>query len=140
MWLFKKKKNHDHQEKNNRSTYERIMEDGIEIEGMITDCSEKWDPRDDEHTIFSIDFEYEIKGQTFQGRTTFSINTAHIEYAARGELYGADKLKYTMQEFKDAMKRGNKMRIKVLQEHPSEYLLGYNDIMNDVMNTQGVWR
>ena len=101
-----------------RDTYEAVMKEGLEVCGVIITCHEKPDPHDDEHSIFILEYEYEVDSQLFKRELTFSINTVHIVYGYAGGLYHTPKFKYSLDDFKNSMQPGQKLKIRTLKMPP----------------------
>ncbi len=118
----------------------RIIENGIEIKGIISDFGCFPDSRDSEHEIFQLDIDYEINGKKYNAGCYFSINTVHIEYAYLGQLLDTPKIEYNLENFKDSFKRGNIIELKVLENDPTKYIILYNEIAREIMKIQAVWR
>ncbi|MGO9309701.1 MAG: hypothetical protein ACLQDL_11845 [Spirochaetia bacterium] len=109
------------------------------MEATITSCVCTDDAMDDEHSIFEIEFEYSIRGRKIRKRTTFSINTAHIEYAHQGELFDVPVLAHSLVDFKKALEPGSRMDIITLERWPFPHVNRFNRICREVMRIPQVW-
>ena len=116
-----------------------VMKEGVDVDGVITTCQEKPNPRDDEHTIFMLEYEYEVDSQLFKRELKFSINTVHIAYGYAGALYNTPKFKYSLDDFRNAMQPGQKLKIRTLTRQPYWFLVEANEIMAEVMRHDAVW-
>ena len=123
----------------NREAYDAAMKEGIEVDGVITACHEKPDAHDDEHCIFILEYEYEVASLRFSRKLEFSINVAHITYGYAGGLLNTPKFKYSLEDFKNAMQPGQKLKVKTLDKPPYSYLVEVNEVMAEVMRHDAVW-
>ncbi len=123
----------------NRHTYDVVMKEGLEVDAVIKTCQEKPDPHDDEHSIFVLEYEYEVDSRLFKRKLEFSINVAHIAYGYAGGLYNTPKFKYSLDDFKNAMQPGQKLKIRTLKKSPDYYLVQANEVMAEVMRHDAVW-
>jgi hypothetical protein len=122
-----------------RDTSEVVLEEGVEVCGVIRTCREKPDPHDLEHDIFILEYEYEVDSQLFKRELTFSINTMHIAYGYAGGLANTPKFKYSLDDFRNSMKPGQKLKIRTLKRPPYWYLVEANEVMAEVMRHYAVW-
>jgi hypothetical protein len=116
-----------------------LLKQGKKVEATITSCICTDDTTDDEHNIFTIEFEYFINNRKVKKRTNFSINTAHIEYAHLGELFDVPRLEYSLVDFKKSLEPGNKIDIITLGKWPFHYVNQFNPICREVMSIPQVW-
>lgn len=122
-----------------------IIRDKIRKKAWIYKCTiinmeEIPDQNDAEHTIFTLTYIYFSNGVKIQDELKFSINTSHIAYAHMGQLYGVKKLKYSVDDFKNAMKPGNFLyRNYSPKKNKNGYSLEFNQVMKEVMSTKNVW-
>ena len=121
-------------------TSEVVLEEGVEVYGVIKTCQEKPDPHDDEHSIFILEYEYEVDSQLFKRELTFSINTMHIVYGYAGGLYNTPKFKYSLDDFRNSMQPGQKLKIRTLKRPPYWFWVEANEVMAEVMRHYAVWR
>ena len=124
----------------NWDTADTVLKDGVEIYGVIKTYQEKPDPHDDEHSIIRIEYEYEVDAQQFKRELEFSINVVHIIYGYNGGLYDTPKFKYSLDDFKNSMQAGQKLKIRVLPKPPYWFLVEFNEVMVEVMRHDTVWR
>jgi hypothetical protein len=122
------------------ATDDAVKKNGVEVWGVITNYQEKPDPRDDEHSIIHLDYEYEVDGQQFTKEIEFSINIVHIDYGYAGGLTHTPKFKYSLVDFRNSMKAGQKLKVMTLAKPPYSYFVEFNEIMSDVMGHEAVWR
>ncbi len=116
-----------------------LLRHGKEVEATITSCTSAEDPADDEHTIFEIEFEYVMNRRKIKKGTSFSINTAHIEYAHLGQLFDVPELEYSLDDFKKSLEPGNKIDIVASGKWPFHYVNRFNAISREVMRIPQVW-
>ena len=116
-----------------------LLTQGKKVEATITSCICTADATDDEHNIFEIEFEYFINNRKIKKSMSFSINTAHIEYAHMGELFDVPRLEYSLVDFKRSLEPGNKIDIMTLGKWPFHYANQFNPICREVMSIPQVW-
>jgi hypothetical protein len=124
----------------NWDTADEVVKNGVVVTGIIKDYQETPDPRDDEHQIIHIGYEYEVDGQTFSRELKFSINFVHISYGYEGGLINTPKFKYSLSDFRNSMQAGQTMNIRVLPKSPFWYLVEFNEVMQEIMQYAAVWR
>ena len=124
----------------NWDTAKQVLDEGIEVQAVITSYQEKEDPRDDEHSLIRFEYEYEVGAQRFKRELKFSINVIHISYGFAGGLIGTPKFKYSLDDFKKSMQPGQKMKVKTLDKPPYWFLLEANEVMSEIMRHDAVWR
>jgi hypothetical protein len=117
-----------------------VLKDGIEVHGVIKTYQEKPDPHDDEHSLIRLEYEYEVGIQLFKRELEFSINTVHIVYGYAGGLTNTPKFKYSLDDFRNSMQPGQKLKIKTLKKQPYWFLVESNEVMAEVMRHDAVWR
>lgn len=116
-----------------------ILENGQKIKADIISCEIKDNPNDDEHEIFTIDYEYTINNNQVKKQFIFSINTAHIHYAFKGELGKIPKTNCSLDEFKKLLSPGNKLEIISLPNPPYDYILYFEDKINEITKYDEIW-
>jgi hypothetical protein len=116
------------------------MKEGVEVEGVIKTFQERPDPHDDEHTVFLLEYEYEVESRLFRRKLEFSINTVHITYGFTGGLLNTPKFKYNLNDFKNSMQPGQKLKIRSLRKPPYWFLIEVNEVMAEIMRHDAVWR
>jgi hypothetical protein len=116
-----------------------ILAEGKRVDAEITSCKCTDDPEDAEHTIFEIEFQYDINEMKVKKSITFSINTVHIAYAHGGGLIGVPKLKYSLDDFKKSLMPGEIIEIISLDKPPFHYINRFNKISRKVMSIPEVW-
>lgn len=122
-----------------RDTVKVVMEEGIEVYGVIKTYQEEPDPNDDEHSIFILEYEYEIDTQPFKRELKFSINTTHIIYGYAGGLYNTPKFKCSLEDFKNSMQPGQQLKIKTLKKPPYWFFVEAHNVMAEIMKHDAVW-
>ena len=115
------------------------MRDGIEVYGVIKTYQEKPDPHDNEHSIIRLEYEYEVDEQLFKRELEFSINTVHIVYGFAGGLTNTPKFKYSLDDFRNSIQAGQKLKIRTLPKPPYWFLVEFNEVMVEVMRHRAVW-
>jgi hypothetical protein len=125
---------------NNGEHGNEILNRGIEATAVITYCNEESDPRDDEHHIFHLGFDYVVGPRVFHNEVRFSINVAHIVYGFNGGLINTPKFKYSLDDFKNSMRPGKTLKVTVLEDQPEDYVLEVNEVMAEIMRHDAVWR
>jgi hypothetical protein len=116
-----------------------IMAEGKKVKAIITSCKCCDDPEDREHTIYEIDFEYNITDIHISKNFSFSINTAHLEYANLGELLDVPKLNCSLNDFAKMLSPGEYLEIVSLEYPPYEYVLIFNYRLSEVMKYKQMW-
>jgi hypothetical protein len=120
-------------------TSQLVMREGVEVSGVIKACKETRDPHDDEHTIFTLEYEYDVDSRVFKKKLTFSINTVHIAYGYSGGLLHTPKFKYSLDDFRNSMQPGQTLKIRTLNTPPYSYIVEPNEVMAEVMRHEAVW-
>lgn len=123
----------------NWDTVEAVLKDGVEVYGVIKTYQEKPDPHDNEHSIIRLEYEYEVDAQLFKRELEFSINTVHIAYGFAGGLINTPKFKYSLDDFRNSMQAGQKLKIMTLPKSPYWFLVKFNEVMVEVMRHDAVW-
>jgi len=123
----------------NSEASEVVMKEGVEVCGVIKSCQEDPDPHDDEHSIFTIEYEYEVDSQVFRKKLAFSINVDHIVYGYAGGLYNTPKFKYSLDDFRNSMQAGQTLKIWTLKRPPYWCVVEGNEVMAEVMRHYAVW-
>jgi hypothetical protein len=123
----------------NWDTAEAVLKDGVEVYGVIKAYQEKPDLHDDEHSIIRLEYEYEVNAQLFKRELEFSINTVHIVYGFAGGLTNTPKFKYSLDDFRNSMQAGQKLKIRTLPKPPYSFLVEFNEVMVEVMKHRAVW-
>jgi len=121
------------------SLKDEILEKGQKVKADIISCEIKKNPKDDEHEIFSIDYEYTINLNKIKKQFNFSINTAHIHYAFKGKLGKVPKTNCSLDEFKQLLSAGNKLEIISLPNPPYDYILYFDDRINEITKYDEIW-
>lgn len=121
------------------SLKDEILEKGQKIKADIISCEIRDNPRDYEHEIFIIDYEYTINNNRVKNQINFSINTAHIEYAFRGELGKVPKTNCSLHEFKKLLSAGNQLEIISMPNPPYDYILYFEDRINEITKYDEIW-
>jgi len=124
----------------NWDTAEVVLEEGVEVYGVIKTCQEKPNPHDLEHSIFILEYEYEVDSRLFKRELEFSINTDHIVYGYIGYLYNTPQFKYGLDDFRNSMQPGQKLKIRTLKKPPYWFWVEVNEVMAEVMRHDAVWR
>jgi hypothetical protein len=122
-----------------RDTAKVVMKEGVEVYGVIKTCQEKPDPHDDEHSIFILEYEYEVDSRLFKRELEFSINAVHIAYGHAGGLINTPKFKYSLDDFRNSMQPGQNLKIRTLKKPPYWFLVEANEVMAEVMRHDAVW-
>jgi len=117
-----------------------VMKEGIEVDCVIKTIQEKPDPHDDEHRIFILEYEYAVESRLFRRKFEFSINTVHISYGFEGGLINTPKFKYSLNDFRNSMQPGQKLKIRSLRKPPYWFLIEVNEVMAEIMRHDAVWR
>ncbi|GEM_PF-4991760 len=117
----------------------KILAEGQKVKATITFCQCSDDPKDGEHTIFNIDFEYTIDGKRITNSFDFSINTVHLAYAHGGGLLGVPKLDISPGDFKKLLSPGEVFDVISLPTPPHEYIFYFSEKLNEVMKYREVW-
>jgi triphosphoribosyl-dephospho-CoA synthetase len=125
---------------NNPEHANEIFSHGIDCIAVITSYNEEPDPRDVEHSIIRIGFDYEAAARVIQGNIKFSINVMHIVYGAAGGLINTPKFRFNLDDFKKSMQPGEKLKVKVFENNPDKYVLEVNEVMEEIMRHDAVWR
>ena len=123
----------------NKRLSNKILKEGIKVNATITSCTTHDDPDDDEHTIYEIDFYYYIEGNKVEKNITFSINTAHIEYAFHGMMINTPKSKYSLKDFNNSLKKGSIIEIISLEKPPYHFICNFNETSREIMNSPDMW-
>lgn len=123
----------------NWDTAKVVLKDGVAVCGVIKTYREKPDPRDDEHRIIRLEYEYEVDAQLFKRALEFSINVVHIAYGYAGGLTNTPRFKYSLDDFRKSMRVGQKLKIRVLPKPPYWFLVEFNEVMVEVMKHDAVW-
>ncbi len=123
----------------NLDTAKVVMNEGVVVYGVIKTCQEKRDPQDDEHSIFILEYEYEVDSRLFKRDLKFSINAVHIVYGYAGGLINTPKFKYSLNDFRNSMQPGQKLKIRTLKKPPYWFLVEANEVMAEVMRHDAVW-
>ena len=124
----------------NWDTANVVLKEGSEVDGVIKTFQEKSDPHDDEHSVFILEYEYEVDSRLFRRILEFSINIVHISYGYSGGLLNTPKFKYNLKDFRNAMQPGQKLKIKTLKKPPYWFSIEVNQIMAEIMRHDAVWR
>jgi hypothetical protein len=124
----------------NWDTAKVVLNDGEEVYGEIKTYQETPDPHDDEHSIIRLEYEYTVGTRLFKRELEFSINIVHITYGFAGGLTNASKFKYSLDNFRNSMQPGQKLKIKTLKNKPYWFLVEGNEVMAEVMRHDAVWR
>lgn len=120
--------------KRNEKLLMRIKNKGKDIIGEITDFNHYDDQDDDEYTVIEFRIKLQIGSQTIYKESKFSMNTTHIDYAYHGLMINTPKTKYSVSDFYNAMKPGNKIRVRALLKPPYEYVIVGNELINEVIH------
>lgn len=123
-----------------KNTVDAVMKEGVEVYGVIKTCQEKQNPNDSEHSIFTLKYEYEADSRLFKRDLKLSINIDHVEYGYAGGLYNTPKFKYSLDEFRNSMRPGQKLKIRTLNKPPYWFLVEANEVMAEIMQHEAVWR
>lgn len=123
----------------NWDTAEAVRRAGVEVYGVIKTYQEKPDPHDDEHRVICLEYEYEVDGQVFKRELEFSINVDHIVYGFAGGLTNTPKFKYSLDDFRNSMQPGQKLRIRTLPKPPYWFWVELHEVMVEVMRHKAVW-
>jgi hypothetical protein len=124
----------------NWDTAKEVLKDGEEVYGVIKTYQETPDPHDDEHSIIRLQYEYVVEPKQFKRELEFSINIVHITYGYAGGLINTPKFKYSLDDFRNSMQPGQKLKIKTLKEEPYWFFVEANEVMAEVMRHDAVWR
>jgi hypothetical protein len=117
-----------------------ILKSGINVLAEIITYNEEPDQQDDEHSIIKLGFSYEAGGRIIQQEIKFSINIVHISYGYSGGLYNTPKFKYSLDDFRNSMLPGQKLKVTVIEKNPDEFVMEVNEVMAEIMQYDAVWR
>jgi hypothetical protein len=117
----------------------KIIDEGVKIQAEIVSFNTKPDPDDWEHTIYKIEYQFQVKDKTVKKKISISINTMHIAYAHLGQLIGLPKLDISNEDFDKSLAPGQQIDVIVLEEPPYHHLVMFNEVSSKIMGIRNMW-
>jgi len=106
-----------------------LEKDGVRVNGVIVDCKLNTWSQDDEFTEFRIKYSFKYQNQEYFSNDHFVLNTAHIDWASRGQLNGFPKIKFSSHDVFRETKTGKNIEVLFLAEKPETGQPIYSDIL-----------